>query len=213
MFTALIIIVAIFIIAWLTWHYASRRHSLPCPACLSFLVEMDNPFTKTNQAQTIIQHLDIKPGMRILDIGCGPGRLTIPLAKTVGQTGQVVALDIQQAMLNKVRDKANKEGLNNIHYINLDIGNNHLADAGFDRILLVTVIGEIPAQLNALKEIHTALSSHGILSVTEIIFDPHFHRQKTILKMAEQTGFKLKAIYGNAIAYTMHLVKSEDTFK
>ena len=46
-----------------------------------------------------------------------------------------------------------------------------------------------------------------------VIFDPHFHRQKTILKMAEQTGFKLKAIYGNAIAYTMHLVKSEDTSK
>lgn len=211
MFVILIIVIAIVIITWLTWHYASRRHSLPCPAWLSVLVEMDNPFTKVNQAQTIIQLLNIKPGMRVLDIGCGPGRLTIPLAKAVGQTGQVVALDIQKTMLNKVRDKANKEGLNNIQYINLDIGKDHLTDAGFDRILLVTVIGEIPAQLEAFKEIHTALSSNGIVSVTELIFDPHFHRQKTILKMAEQTGFKLKALYGNAIAYTMHLVKCRDS--
>lgn len=211
MLVTLIIVIAIVIIAWLTWHYASRRHSLPCPAWLSFLVEMDNPFTKVNRAQTIIQHLDIKPGMRILDIGCGPGRLTIPLAKAVGQTGLVVALDIQQAMLNKVRDKANKAGLSNIKYVNLDVGNSHLTDTGFDRILLVTVIGEIPAQIKAFKEVHAALASNGILSVTELIFDPHFHRQKTILKIAEQTGFKLKALYGNAIAYTIHLVKSGDS--
>lgn len=211
MLITLIIIIALVIIAWLTWHYASRRHSLPCPAWLSVLVEMDNPFTKVNRADTIIQLLNIKPGMRVLDIGCGPGRLTIPLAKAVGESGQVVALDIQEAMLNKVRDKANKEGLNNIEYINLDIGKSHLTHQGFDRVLLVTVIGEIPEQINAFKEIHAALASDGILSVTELIFDPHFHRQKTIVNLAEQTGFKLKAIYGNAIAYTMHLVKSGDS--
>lgn len=209
MLAALIIAITIVLIAWLAWHFASRRHNLPCPAWLSVLVEMDNPFTKVNRANTIIQLLNIKSGMRILDIGCGPGRLTIPLAKAVGKAGKVVALDIQRNMLNKVQEKAHREGLNNIQYINLDLGKNHLTEQGFDRILLVTVIGEIPARLKAFKEIHTALSPNGILSVTELIFDPHFHRQKTILKIAEQTGFELKALYGNAIAYTMHLVKSE----
>ena len=55
---------------------------------------MDNPFTKVNRAQTIVGLLGLAPGMKVLDAGCGPGRLTLPLAKTVGPQGEVLALDI-----------------------------------------------------------------------------------------------------------------------
>lgn len=48
--------------------------------------------------------------MRVLDAGCGPGRLTIPLARQVGPTGEVVALDVQQGMLKRVRKNAARGG-------------------------------------------------------------------------------------------------------
>src|SRR4030095_1434565 len=66
------------------WRLASRGRSVPCPASLSWLVELDNPFTKTNRAATIVERLDVRPGMAVLDLGCGPGRLTIPIARKVG---------------------------------------------------------------------------------------------------------------------------------
>ena len=66
------------------WRLASGRRSIPCPAWLSWMVELDNPFTKTNRAATIVERLDLQPGMAVLDVGCGPGRLTIPIATKVG---------------------------------------------------------------------------------------------------------------------------------
>jgi len=202
---SILIIVAL---GWVIWRYASTRYNLPCPAWLSWMVEMDNPFTKVNRAESIIRHLDISPNMDILDIGCGPGRLTIPIAKLLTD-GKIVAMDMQQSMLDKVRKKADRLNLKNISYLNakLEEGNNQLADNQFDRILLVTVLGEIPDHDSAFQAIYQTLKPGGLLSVTEIIFDPHFQRQKSVLKLAQKQGFQQQAIFGNYIAYTMHLQK------
>lgn len=56
---------------FLIWRLSSRRHSLPCPSWLGWMVEMDNPFTRTNRSGEIISHLGLTPGMAVLDAGCG----------------------------------------------------------------------------------------------------------------------------------------------
>src|SRR5262249_57585233 len=80
------------------WLVVSRRRSLPCPVWLRWMVELDNPFTKTNRAHVIVEHLRVAPGMYVLDIGCGPGRLTAPLPKTLRQTRSLVPLDPHDAI-------------------------------------------------------------------------------------------------------------------
>ena len=50
------------------WRFASRRQSLPCPVWLRWFVELDNPFTSTNRSNVIAQQLDLRPGMRVLDV-------------------------------------------------------------------------------------------------------------------------------------------------
>ncbi|WP_455207893.1 class I SAM-dependent methyltransferase [Kaarinaea lacus] len=196
-------ILVVVLLIFTTWRFASRRQSLPCPVWLRWLVELDNPFTKTNRSAVIIGHLDLHPGMLVLDMGCGPGRVSIPAAKKVGKQGKVVAVDIQAGMLRRAEVKAKEAGVNNIQFLQAGAGEGRIGQARFDRALLVTVLGEIPNREMAVKEIFESLKPGGQLSITEIIFDPHFQRQTTVRKIAQQTGFQEKAIYGNRIAYTL----------
>jgi ubiquinone/menaquinone biosynthesis C-methylase UbiE len=204
---SLLIIVLVVLAVFTTWRFASRHRSLPCPVWLRWVVELDNPFTKTNRAAVIIEHLDIVPGMAVLDMGCGPGRVTIPIAEKVGKQGRVVAVDIQAGMLRRAEEKAKKAGVSNIQFLLAGAGEGKLERDVFDRALLVTVLGEIPDRDSAMKEIFDSLKPGGVLSITEIIFDPHFQRRNTVRNIAERIGFREKKFFGNAIAYTMHLEK------
>jgi len=200
-------IVIIFLLGFFVWGLASRRSSLPCPVWLSWMVELDNPFTKTNRAEVIIRNLDLQPGMNALDFGCGPGRLTIPMAKKVGEQGRVTAVDIQTGMLQRAQEKAQTTNLNNISFVQSAAGDGKLGNNQFDRAVLVTVLGEIPDQVTALKELFNAIKPGGILSVTEIVFDPHFQSQGKVWQLAEKVGFQQKEYFGNKLAYTLNLEK------
>jgi ubiquinone/menaquinone biosynthesis C-methylase UbiE len=189
------------------WRVASRGRSVPCPASLSWLVELDNPFTKTNRAATIVERLDVRPGMAVLDLGCGPGRLTIPIARKIGPAGEVVAMDIQSGMLQRAREKARAANLTNIQFLQAGAGEGKMGRNRFDRSLLVTVLGEIPDRETALREIFDALKPGGRLSVTEIIFDPHFQSRQTVARLARSAGFRETAFHGNRIAFTLNFEK------
>jgi ubiquinone/menaquinone biosynthesis C-methylase UbiE len=191
------------------WRFASRRHTIPCPVWLRWLVELDNPFTATNRAAVIVSHLELRKGMRVLDVGCGPGRVTLPVAREVGPRGEVVAIDLQPGMLKRAQQRARAAKLDNIRFLEVGVGAGALDVEPADRALLVTVLGEIPDRAAALKEIFAALKPGGILSVTEIVFDPHFQSRATVTRLARAAGFGEQAFFGNRIAYTLHLRKPE----
>jgi ubiquinone/menaquinone biosynthesis C-methylase UbiE len=200
-------LVGLIILIFFVWRLASRRHSLPCPVWLRWLVELDNPFAETNRADVIVQNLELQPGMKVLDIGCGPGRLTVPIARQIGPQGEVVAVDIQAGMLRRAQERAQAAKLANIRFLQGGAGEGKLEQGQYDRALLVTVLGEIQDRERALKEVFEALKPGGILSVTEIIFDPHFQSRATVLRLAGAVGFREKKFFGNRIAFTMSLEK------
>lgn len=200
-------LIVVFSLISFVWRMTSLRRSLPCPVWLRWLVELDNPFTETNRADFIIKHLDLQPGMKALDFGCGPGRLTIPMAEKVGDQGQVTAVDIQPGMLKRTQEKAQAINRDNIQFVQAAAGEDKLGTDQFDRAVLVTVLGEIPDQSSAMKELFNAMKPGGLLSVTEVIFDPHFQSQESVLKLAQDVGFKNKDFFGNRLAYTLHLEK------
>jgi SAM-dependent methyltransferase len=192
------------------WRVGSRRRSVPCPVWLRWLVELDNPFTKTNRAAVIVERLELEPGMAVLDAGCGPGRLAIPIARQVGPQGEVVAMDIQAGMLERAREKAAAANLANIRFLEGGLGEGKLGRNRFDRSVLVTVLGEIPDRQAALGEIFDALKPGGILSVTELIFDPHFQSRSTVERLARSVGFRERAFHGSRIAFTLSLQKPHE---
>jgi ubiquinone/menaquinone biosynthesis C-methylase UbiE len=204
---ALIVVVAVVVFVAGGWRFASRRRSLPCPVWLRWLVELDNPFARSNRAAVIVGHLGLRAGMTVADVGCGPGRLTVPVARAIGERGRIVAMDIQPGMLKRARAKVAAVNLDNVEFLQAGAGEGRLGRNRFDRALLVTVLGEIPDRAAALAELFDALKAGGILSVTEIIFDPHFQPRGTVTRLAEAAGFRARAFFGNRLAYTLHLEK------
>ncbi len=194
----------------LLWRAVSNRQSLPCPSWLSWMVELDNPFTRVSRADFIVDHLQLEPGMKVLDAGCGPGRVTLPLARAVGHRGEVTALDIQEGMLEQVQSKAEAAAISTIRTLQAELGRGTLPQNGYDRAILVSVLGEVPEQHAALKELFAALKPGGILSITEVVFDPHFQPRSKVLQLACAAGFRKKTFLGKKLAFTMHLEKPGD---
>jgi ubiquinone/menaquinone biosynthesis C-methylase UbiE len=205
----LIVAITITVLVAVAWRLASRRQSLPCPVWLGWLVELDNPFTKTNRAAFIIETLALLPGMTVLDAGCGPGRLTVPLARSIGPAGRVTALDIQPGMLARAKTKTEAAGLTNVEFVTAGLGDGKLPANHFDRVVLVTVLGEIPNSAAALADLFRALKHGGVLAIVEVIFDPHFQSRSSITNLAVSTGYRERAFFGHRLAYLIHFEKPD----
>jgi ubiquinone/menaquinone biosynthesis C-methylase UbiE len=161
---------------------------IPCPASNAWVLE-----TRLARwhARRIIGHMDLRPGMRVLDVGCGVGRFTLPLAASVGPDGRVVALDLQPEMLERLRDKGAAAGTANITAVQGGAGEGKVPTEEFDRALLASVLGEIPAdqRTQALREIGRVLGPDGILYVVEVArFDPDYLAVPLILGLLRECG-------------------------
>ena len=199
----------VFAIAFATgWRLLSRRRLVPCPSSLAWLLE--NPvMERVSGSAALIERANVQPGMKVLDAGCGPGRLTIPLARQVGALGEVVALDAQVSMLSKLKVRLFRHGLTNVRMVHAPLGTGALAGEQFDRAFLVTVLGEIPDQQKALSEIFELLRPGGILSVSEVLPDPHYQRRSVVRRLALGTGFTPEEVYHNYRSYTMNLTRPD----
>lgn len=182
--------------------------NMPCPSSLTFL--LDNPyFNRVAGPELLLDRAGVGPGMRVLDAGCGPGRITVEAARRVGPGGEVVALDIQQAMLDKVRARLDAGNIGNVRLVRGGIGEGLLEPESFDCAFLVTVLGEVPDKAAALREIYAALKPGGILSITEVLPDPDFQTPQTIQRLAGDSGFVEDRLIGGLPAFTMNLLKPE----
>jgi ubiquinone/menaquinone biosynthesis C-methylase UbiE len=193
-------------IGFLFWR--RQKRNLPCPSSLSFLLE--NPFmNRVAGAERLLDRAGVAAGMRVLDVGCGPGRITLPAARRIGPTGEVVALDIQESMLRRVRAKLEAQNVTNVRLLQAGIGEGKTEADSFDHALLVTVLGEIPDKAAALREIYAALKPGGILSITEVFPDPDIQMPGEIRRLGVEAGFVVGAQMGRFPAYTINLLKPD----
>jgi SAM-dependent methyltransferase len=209
-FLFLLTISTIVAVAAFIWRRESSRRQLPTPALFAWF--FDNPLVDALAGGSInLDRIGIQPSERLLDAGSGPGRLAIPAAQRVGPKGEVVALDIQPEMLARLKKKAHKQGVSNIKIIQGDIVSGAgLAPGSFDRAWMVTVLGEIPDQYEALRSVFRLLKPGGILSITEMLPDPHFQKRGKVLELGKEAGFLTGRSWGWGWGFTQNFSKPKE---
>lgn len=151
--------------------------------------------------------LALQPGMHVLDVGCGTGRFTIPMARQIGPTGEVLGIDIDTKKLQRAEQRLRETSLKNVRFERAGAGEGKLPHDQFDRALLITVLGEMSEREAALAEIFQALKPGGILCITEGFLDPHYQKQERVRSLAQAVGFVEEQCAGNRLLFTMNLLK------
>ena len=160
-----------------------------CPVEISW--GLDNSLRKLVQNPKKILKSYLNPGDKVLDFGCGPGFFTLPIAQLIGDSGTVFAADLQDGMLEKVKNKISTTGLQNkIKLHKCEESSINLNDT-VDFILAFYMIHEVVNQGQIFLEFMQILNPRGKL----LIIEPNFHVSKTdfknMLTKLIDTGFKI----------------------
>ena len=175
-----------------------RKNPSACPYGQRFWVEAPHPLITRARLREI---LEPRPGERLLEIGPGTGYYTLELAAWVGDQGSVEILDIQQEMLDHTIRAARERGLWNVNPTRGDAQEMGWDDDSFDAAILITVLGEIPDQDAALREIARVLRPGGRLIVGELFGDPHMVTLGSLQRRAEAAGLRFERRVGPKLGY------------
>ena len=136
--------------------------------------------------KNVLAEVDIQPGYHVLDYGCGPGSYITPLAKLVGESGEIYALDIHPLAVQHVQRLAKKKRFNNVHTIHSDCQTG-LPDQSIDVAILYDTLHELDEEEKVLMELHRILKQGGILTLS----DHHLKEDEIQSRVAEKGLFKL----------------------
>lgn len=192
------------------WRYAARRRALPCPTWLAWLVN-GRLLDHLLGTEETLDRMGLRPGMHVLEVGPGPGRLLIPAAQRVLPDGEAVGLELQRGMIERLQTRAAQAGITNLGVNHGDASVAGLPPERFDLVYLSAVLGEIPDRVKALRNAYLALRPGGTLSITEILPDPHYQSLPAVQRLAQAAGFAPQAVHGNLLRYTANFVKPEAT--
>lgn len=141
----------------------------------------------------VLREVGISQGQTVLDYGCGRGVFTIPCARIVGETGKVYAFEVRPEALERVKERADGEGLGNVETILADSSRlaTGLSDRSMDVILVYDVMHAISEKMRLLEELHRALKRDGFLS----IFPMHMGTDKMLEIMKHCPLFRFRDSY------------------
>lgn len=159
-----------------------------------------------NNPKKLLGHL-VSRGDTVVDLGCGPGFFTLPLAKMVGEDGRVIAVDIQEEMLVKLRTRSDKAGMSARIVAHLATPD-HLGVSEVAAFALAFwVLHETPDQRAFLEETYRMLRPGSRLLLAE----PRRHvprdRFTEVVEMAQDVGYDLTRLPRVGLSHAALLTK------
>ncbi|MEU8774335.1 methyltransferase domain-containing protein [Streptomyces sp. NPDC048606] len=122
--------------------------------------------TAANSAAYLIGEL--RPGLRVLDVGCGPGTITADLARLVSPGGHVTAVDAAEDVLERARAHAHESGLSEaVDFATADVHALDFADDTFDVVHAHQVLQHVGDPVRALREMRRVCRPGGIVAVRD----------------------------------------------
>jgi ubiquinone/menaquinone biosynthesis C-methylase UbiE len=179
--------------------YWARTHPSACPYSLRFFLRFPR---RALARERLLEVLAPAPGERVLEIGPGGGYYTLEVATAV-DGGAMDIFDISPKFLDDVMRAATRRGIANITATQGDARALPYANDRFDAAFLVTVLGEIPDEEAALRELARVLRPGGRLVVGESLVtgDPHAVTFGKLCRRTASAGFALERRLGSQFAY------------
>lgn len=168
----------------------------PFPAWMSFL--LTNPLRRLWEDPKKMLGPHVEPGMRVLEPGPGPGFFTLPLARMVGAEGKVVAVDMNEQMVEKLRSRVAKAGLTDRVDIrvNEDPASLGIRDlkGTMDLVVALHVVHEMPDLERFFNELLAALRPEGRVLMIEPKGQVSEEEFAESLVTAVEIGFECKGL-------------------
>ena len=165
-----------------------RTHPSACPYSQRFWVEAPHPFITRERLREI---LEPRAGERVLEVGPGTGYYALPVASWLAPAGRLDVVDLQQEMLDHTAGRAGEHRIDNIVPTQADATSLPFQDGSFDAAYLVAVLGEIPDQGAALRELRRVVKPGGRIVVGELFGDPHMVTHGALRNRAPASGLRV----------------------
>lgn len=153
---------------------------------------IDNPLRRLIHDPEKILNPYVRPGMTTMDVGCGMGLFSIGMANLLGSDGIVIAVDIQQKMLDALKRRAEKAGV-------ADRIRTHRCEADrlgieqrVDFAVAVAMVHEVPDARRLLAEVHSCLTPGGKFFVAEPRLHVSGRAFREMVGTAEAVGLELR---------------------
>ncbi len=161
-----------------------------CP--VEYSGSLDNKWRRWLQNPQKILAPYLTQGMKVLDIGCGPGFFTIEIAKMIGDNGKVFAVDLQEGMLNQIRNKITGTQLQSrVQLVKSEKDGFNIPEK-VDFILAFYMVHEVPDKDNLFKKLKSVLSDNGkFLFIEPTLFHVSKKEFESSLQKAVNAGFKV----------------------
>jgi len=117
-----------------------------------------------------VRQFYLKEGWRVADFGAGSGAYAVAAAKRVGETGSVLAVEVQKELVAKVQKYAQEEGVDNVEVLWGDIeelGGSKIADKSVDAVILANVLFQVEDKRGLLSEVKRVLVPGGKVFVID----------------------------------------------
>ena len=128
-------------------------------------------YTVESHARHLLPYL--RPGLRVLDFGCGPGTISVGLAKAVSP-GEMHGVDMEESQVDLARKAATASGLDNAIFHVADVFDMPFQDGFFDVAHCHNVLMHVPDTAGVLAEVKRLLKPGGIISCREMISESSF---------------------------------------
>jgi ubiquinone/menaquinone biosynthesis C-methylase UbiE len=115
-------------------------------------------------ARFLLPHL--RPGMRLIDCGCGPGSITVDLAQAV-ESGETIGIDVREEAVVQGRMLARQRGVSKVEFLVASIYQLPFADGSVDAAFTSAVLQHLTAPLAALREIRRVLKPGGVIGIAD----------------------------------------------
>jgi len=126
-------------------------------------------FAKKNP-EIAFAHLSLKPGLNVLDCGCGTGDMLALISK-ITAPGEAVGIDLSQLMIQEAKKRAKTDTSGNLRFEVMDVQSLNFPDSSFDRVLSTQLLIHVPDPRNAMHELCRVINKQGWIAISDMDWD------------------------------------------